>query len=135
MQYLVRTFLLLSAILVIGCASAPSGKSFDSPIGEWSSNIEAVNGRWMVTNITIIDETKGTYALANGQLAFYSIDDQRKWEGYFIDETVGHSCPDKKNGSYYWGVVIFQFDDAYTRFSGKYDICGEGHTYDWDGYR
>ena len=36
MLNLVKTFVLLSTILIIDCASGASGKSFDSAMGEWS---------------------------------------------------------------------------------------------------
>ncbi len=33
MLNLVKTFVLLSTLLIVGCASGPSGKSFDSAMG------------------------------------------------------------------------------------------------------
>jgi hypothetical protein len=134
MQNLTRTFVLLSTILIIGCAGL-SGKSFDSAMGEWSWKFESVGGREHSGNMTIVDETKATYTYRNGRFIFYATDDQGKWEGHWVEDSGLSACSDKKDGSYYWGVVILQFDDAYTSFSGKYDECGEGHRYDWDGHR
>ena len=135
MLNLMRTFLLLSTILIIGCASGPSGKSFDSVMGEWSSQLQQPTGTAVSIKITIIDETKATYTWMNGRIFFYAIDDQGKWEGYWVEDAGQHDCSDKKDGSTDWGTVIFQFNDAYNRFSGKWDFCGDGELFDWDGVR
>ena len=85
--------------------------------------------------MTIIDETKATYTWSNGRIFFYSTDDQGKWEGYWVENAGQHDCSDKKDGSTDWGVAIFQFNDAYNSFSGKWNFCGSGEEFDWDGAR
>jgi len=85
--------------------------------------------------MTIVDETKSTYSsYRNGRILFCAIDDQRKWEGYWVEEINGN-CADKKDGSTYWGVVTFRFNDTYTEWKGEFDECGEGRKYPWDGFR
>ncbi len=134
MQNLTRTFVLLSTSLIIGCAG-PSGKSFDSAMGEWSWQFEYPSGGFSSGKMTIIDETKATYTDRNGRILFHTIDDQGKWEGYWVESSGSHSCSDKKDGSTDWGAVTFQFNDAYNRFSGKYNFCGDSQDFDWDGAR
>ena len=134
MQNLTRTFVLLSTILIIGCAGL-SGKSFDSAMGEWSWKLEAPSSREYSGNMTIIDETKATYTYGNGRIFFYAADDKGKWEGHWVENYGPRNCSDKKDGSTYWGVAIFQFNDAYNSFRGKWDECGDGVTYFWDGSR
>ena len=87
MQTLIRTFVLLSTVLIIGCASGPSGKSFDSAIGEWWWQFGAPSGREYSGKMTIIDETKATSTWKNGRIFFYAIDDQGKWEGHWVNDT------------------------------------------------
>ena len=135
MLNLTRTFVLLSTILIIGCATGPSGKSFDSAVGEWSSQILQPTGIALSTKLTIIDETKATYEWTNGRILFHSIDGQGKWEGYWVEDAGRHDCGDKKDGSTDWGVAVFQFNDAYNKFTGKWDFCGDGEKFDWDGVR
>ena len=85
--------------------------------------------------MTIVDETKAIYpSYRNGRIFWYAIDDQRKWEGYWIDEIAGN-CIEKKYGSTYWGVVTFRFNETYTEWKGEFDECGEGRKYPWDGIR
>ena len=134
MQNLTRTFVLLSSILIIGCAG-PSGKSFDSAMGDWSWKFEAPSGREFSGSMTIIDETKATYTHRNGRIIFYAIDDQGKWEGHWVEDSGPLTCSDKKDGSSHWGVAIFQFNDAYNSFRGKWGNCGEGPQSFWDGDR
>ena len=135
MLNLVKTFVLLSTSLIIGCATSSSGKSFDSAIGEWKLQIHAPNGTTYAARLTIIDETKAKYTWSNGRIFFYAIDNPVKWEGYWIEDSGQHDCSEEKNGSTDWGVGSFQFNDAYNRFSGKWDFCGDGDEYDWDGAR
>ena len=104
LQNLLRKFVLLSSILISGCAG-PSGKSFDSAMGEWSSQIHPPYGASKFAKLTIIDETKATYTWMNGRIFFYAIDDQDKWEGYRVENSGAHDCADKKDGSTDWGAV------------------------------
>jgi hypothetical protein len=85
--------------------------------------------------MTIVDETKATYPLyGNGRIFFYAIDDQRKWEGYWVQDGADN-CANKKDGSNHWGAVTFQFNDTYTEWKGEYDECGVGRKLPWDGVR
>ena len=135
MLNLMRIFVVLSTTLLIGCASGPSGKSFDSAMGEWSWQLEMPTGQGKGGKMTIIDETKATVTHANGRILFYAVDDQGKWEGYWVQNSGAHDCSDAKDGSTDWGVVTFQFNDAYNKFSGKWNFCGDGELFDWDGAR
>jgi hypothetical protein len=135
MLNLIRLLAMLSTLLIVGCASGPSGKSFDSAIGEWSWTFGSPSGRVYSGEMTIIDETKATTTFKNGRIFFYAIDGQGKWEGHWVAETLKKPCSDKKDGSIYWGVAIFQFNDAYNSFKGTYDFCGDGGTFFWDGVR
>jgi hypothetical protein len=103
-------------------------------MGVWSSRNQGPDCILERSQLTIVDETKATFTLLNGRILFYAIDDQRKWEGYWVDEVLG-LCADKKDGSTYWGVVTFRFNDTYTEWKGEFDECGEGRKYPWDGFR
>jgi hypothetical protein len=87
--------------------------------------------------MTIVDEAKATYpSNQNGRILFYAIDDQRKWEGYWVQDIDGGGrCADKKDGSTYWGAVTFRFNETYTQWKGNFDFCGVGRKFPWDGFR
>jgi adenylate cyclase len=122
--------------LISGPASDASGKTFDSAMGEWSSRDQGPDCVMERSQMTIVDEIKATYTIGNGRIFFYAIDDQRKWEGYWVqDGIVGFDCTDKKDGSTYWGAVTFRFNDTYTQWKGEFDFCGEGRKYPWNGFR
>jgi tetratricopeptide (TPR) repeat protein len=121
--------------LIAGSASGASAKTFDSAMGEWSSIFQGSDCVLNKVQLTIVDETKAiTPSYRNGRILFYALDDQRKWEGYWVDEIAGN-CVEKKDGSTYWGVVTFRFNDTYTEWKGEFDECGEGRKYPWDGFR
>ena len=136
MSKLIGTFVLLSTILITGCASGPSGKTFDSALGEWKTLFISIKGRSVSPRMTIIDETKATYGFHRGRIFFFAVDDQGKWEGYWVESYAPNmSCTEKKDGSNVWGVVVLQFNDTYTNFTGDWDSCGEGKKHPWKGNR
>lgn len=134
MQNFIRRFVQFSPILVIGCAG-PSESSFDSPVGDWDMRIHAEFGSPKFAKLTIVDETKATYAWKNGRIFFYSTDAQGGWEGYWVEDSVQNKCSDKKDGSARWGVNIFKFNDAYNSFTGEWDFCGDGQRWELEGDR
>jgi len=81
-------------------------------MGEWSWQLQRPIGTALSGKMTFIDETKATYTYDSGRIFFYAIDDQGKWEGYWVENSGAHDCADKKDGSTDWGAVIFQFNDA-----------------------
>jgi TolB-like protein/class 3 adenylate cyclase len=124
-----------SQFLITGSASGASGKTFDSAMGEWSSRAQERDCTLNTIQMTIVDETKATYlSYGNGRILFYAIDDQRKWEGYWVQDGADY-CANKKDGSTYWGAVTFQFNDTYTKWKGEYDECGVGRKHLWHGVR
>ena len=122
--------------LIIGSASGASGKTFDSAMGEWNIRVQGPDCILDIAEMTFVDEIKVTYtpSYREGRVFWYAIDDQRKWEGYWVEGARGN-CADKKDGSTYWGVLTIRFNDTYTEWKGEFNICGEGRKYPWDGFR
>jgi hypothetical protein len=136
MFHLTRVLAIFSTLLLVSCASGPSGKSFDSALGEWKAKIQIMSNQSRSARMTIIDETKASYAFNGGRIFFYAVDDQGKWEGYWVEnDAPDMSCTEQKDGSNVWGVVVFQFNDTYSSFTGDSDACGKGTKYPWNGYR
>jgi hypothetical protein len=136
MFHLTRALAILSTLLIVSCASGPSGKAFDSALGEWETEFKTMSNKSRSARMTIIDETKASYAFNGGRIFFYAVDDQGKWEGYWVeDDTPNMSCTEIKDGSNGWGVVVFQFNDTYSSFTGDWDACGKGIKYSYSGYR
>lgn len=137
MLNLLKICALLSITLIFGCATGPSGMTFDSPVGEWSEKYERMNDRGTRTHkFTMIDETKGTYP-SSQKVEFYAIDEQRRWKGYWIMKTGTNTnmCSEEKSGSPYWGVQVYQFNETYNQYTGTWDVCGEGQKYKTRGVR
>ncbi len=126
---------MLSTLLIISCATGPSEKTFDSAVGVWSDKYKTMSGKTRSSVVTIIDETKATYTNPNGRIEFYSIDDQRTWKGYWIEEDGSTSCSVEKSGSMHWGEQIYQFNETYSQYTGSWDMCGKGPKYSFKGVR
>ena len=122
-------------LLIAGCATAPSGNSFDSAIGEWNERYETMNGNTRSTVLTISDETRAIYSNPTVQIAFYSIDDQRRWKGDWTGESGANPCSVERNGSQYWGEQILHFNETYNQYTGTWNACGEGPNYPYNGIR
>ena len=130
-----KALAMLSTVLIISCATGPSGKMFDSAIGEWNDRYTTMSGKTRSSVVTFIDESKATYTNPNGRIEFYSIDDQRTWKGYWIEESGSSSCSEEKSGSKYWGEQIFHFNETYSQYTGTWDMCGKGAKYSFKGVR
>jgi len=135
MLHSIKALATLSTLLIISGASNSSGKSFDSPIGEWNEQYESMSGDMRSSTVTIIDESKGIYTNPNGRIEFYAIDEQGKWKGYWIEEGGSDPCSEEKSGSMFWGEQTFKFDDTYDQYVGTWDMCGEGRKYTTKGVR
>ena len=141
-----KTISILSAFLLVSCATAPSGDNYDSPIGEWTDQYETTGGGEVpsgaggttkTTKFIIIDETRAIYPGLNGRVEFYAIDEQGRWKGYWIDEHLSKYflCYEEKGGSPYWGEIMYQFNETYNQYTGTWDKCGEGKKYAISGFR
>jgi hypothetical protein len=135
MLHSTKALVMLSTLVIISCATAPSGKTFDSAIGVWSDKYTTSMGKTRSSVVTITDETRGAYTNPDGRIEFYSIDDQRAWKGYWIEESGTKPCPTEKSGSMYWGEQIYQFNETYNQYTGTWDFCGKGEKYSFKGVR
>ena len=138
MLNLIRTIVILSMLLVVGYASGQSENSFDSAKGAWFEEFQTMKGKWKPSKVTIIDETNAKFKTRNnpnGRIIFYAINDQGKWEGYWVGGPNDSGCSQKKHGSSMWGVQIFQFNDTYDAYEGSWDMCGKGKKYPTKGTR
>ena len=136
MFHLTRVLAIFSTLLMVSCASGPSGKTFDSALGEWKTEFITMNSQSGTPRMTIIDETKASYAFTGGRIFFSAVDDQGKWEGYWVeDDATDMSCTEKKDGSNVWGVVVFQFNETYNEYKGTWDFCGEDQKFATKGVR
>jgi len=136
MFHLTRVLAIIAILIMVGCASSPSGKTFDSAQGEWTFEFKTMTNKSRSTRMKIIDETKANYEFNGGRIFFYAVDDQGKWEGYWVeDEAPDISCTEKKDGSNVWGVSTLQFNETYSSFTGEWDVCGKGTKYPQSGFR
>ena len=143
-----KVLLVLSISLVFGCATptSSSGKVFDSPIGEWTEQFESSGGYeidpgvdtpTLTSKLSIIDKNRAIYSRHNGRVEFYEIDEQGRWKGYWIHETMTkyYVCGEEKGGSVFWGKMVYEFNEAYNQYTGTWDRCGEGEIYAIKGFR
>lgn len=131
-----RISILLTLTALTGCASGPSGEAFDSPVGLWTERFEMVNASTHTAQVHIVDENHATYTSPHpGRIEFYAVDEQGRWKGYWINQTGRYACAEEKNGSRYWGESIYRFNQTFNRYTGTWDVCGEGPNYALEGYR
>ena len=128
MQNLLKRMAMTSLLILI-FASNSWGESFDSPLGDWTTQWQRKNGSWSKpTPFKILDKNKATYSLRNGRILFYDSSDPYRWEGFWVqDSAISFKCETKKDGSKYWGVYTIQFNEDYSKFQATYDTCGDGN--------
>ena len=117
------------------CSNATlAGGSFEKAEGEWVSVWEKTHGGTM-TSKTIFGASGEMVYTPDGTVNFQSADDNGKWEGYWVESSAPQRCDTKKDGSHYWGMVLFEFNETYNEFKGTWDFCGEGKKREWTGER
>ncbi len=75
------------------------------------------------------------YYVPSGTDNFHSADDNGKGTGYWVEVSAPQYYDLAKDGSHYWGVVQFQFNEAYNEFEGTWDFCGKDLKHGWKGKR
>ena len=114
--------------------SQSDGDTFDKAQGRWESQWEKTHGGTQTATTTF--DYYGNMASTPGPIVkFNSADDSGKWEGYWVEDSGSHRCDTKEGGSHHWGVVEFQFNEAYNEFEGTWDFCGNGLKHGWKGKR
>jgi hypothetical protein len=105
----------------------------------WLTERVVSSGSLYPFSLTIIDEKSARYRSARadsrGRIIFTSIGSEGRWEGYWIGSKPANVCLENREGSRNWGLVIWEFDETYSRFKGTWDYCGEGRKYLWNGRR
>jgi hypothetical protein len=76
---------------------------------------------------------RATYNSDNGRV-IYGVDG-RVITGYWIENSSGQVCETERDGSLYWGRIVFEFNDTFTAFSGKWGYCNDEPASAWDGTR
>lgn len=128
-----KTLALFPVLLIFGCATGPSGETYDSPIGKWLDTHETTLGSNKSERLTIVDDRSGTFP--RGRIEFYDTSQEREWKAYWILENGRYECAEEKGGSKYWGVQVFRFNQDFNRYTGYWDSCGEGQQYGARGTR
>ncbi len=127
------TAALLLAAAAGGAASAEG--VFDQAEGRWLSEWQTSRGG-MHTAKSTFDEYGRMASVPDGPwVTFYSADDSGQWEGFWTAKSSPQRCTTAKEGNHHWGVVRFQFNQAYDEFAGTWDFCGEGEQWEWRGKR
>ena len=134
MSKTIRILAVPSMVLVIGCASGPSGQVFESPLGEWSETHELKSGRTKTVKLVITDKTRGMDS-KGAMLEIFSADDDHMWKAYWILESGIYPCSEKKQGSPYWGEEVFNFNETFNQYTGTWNSCGAGQEYWTRGVR
>jgi len=105
--------------------------------GKWKGQSEKYRGGMMKVGMKFYATGKVHY-MRSETLRFHTADDNRLWEGIWAKEPGffgKKSCPTAPDDADSWGVVTFQFNEAYTEFEGSWDYCGEGKKFKWTGKR
>jgi hypothetical protein len=107
---------------------------FEKAEGRWVSEWQTSHGGTETTKTTF-DEYGRMSSVPGPWVTFYAADDAGLWQGYWTSDSSPQRCPTEKEGRRHWGVVEFQFDEAYQEFEGTWDFCGEGQKWAWKGKR
>ena len=96
-----------------------------------------IEGVWKTT------EGKATIALDGNKVHGYYDNDNgellgemtypKRFEGYWIEDKSNEKCSTAKNGRYYWGKIVWKFDDKMCSFKGSWSYCNKTPNRSWRG--
>ena len=136
MSHPIKIIILIATVLVQSCANPSLDKTYNSPDGSWRSAVQTSTSWLSLGKMTFSGTDKATYTYRNGRILFDETGNNGEWKGHWVEENIPTiKCGNEIDGSDSWGVVILQFNDAYTRFRGTYDRCGNGRKNGWEGTR
>ena len=120
--------------ITIGGADATKGVTVDFGREYTKSSVE---GEWKTSEGTTkirLGGTKvqGSYSQDNGEL-IGEMTYPQKFEGFWIEDNSDVKCSTVKNGRYYWGKVVWEFDDDMCSFKGKWGYCNKKPDSSWNG--
>ena len=127
----------LSAVIFLAAAAGSpvmAEGAFAKAEGRWLSEWQTSGGRTQTAKSTF-DNSGGMTSVPGPWVTFYAADDSGQWEGFWTSDSSPKPCATEKEGRQHWGVVRFQFNEAYDEFSGSWDFCGEGEQWEWRGRR
>lgn len=138
-MFRLSTITILAAITSLtGCTTLPtepSGQTFDSAIGTWVTEWQAMKGSNTTrTALIIVDEKTATYQWNDGKINFFESGSTNLWRGYWTEDWA-KKCDVKQGELESWGIVTLRFNEDYNRFEGTWDSCGKGKKAPWDGFR
>jgi Ca-activated chloride channel family protein len=102
-----------------------------------SEQVDGISGIWETSEgkATLKQSGKtvrGTYEQDHGVIVG-EMTYPRRFEGYWIEDRSDKKCATPREGRYYWGRVIWNFDKERCRFSGEWSYCDETPRYSWRG--
>ncbi len=103
-----------------------------------SEQTEGISGIWKTSegSATIRQngkQVRGEYDQDGGVIIGQMTYPQRM-EGYWIENRSDYKCATPKEGRYYWGRVIWNFDNDMCSFKGKWSYCDEAPRRSWKGH-
>lgn len=132
-----RTVCFVAVAMILVAMSGQAARAdgvFGKAEGRWDSEWQTSRGGTQTGRSTF--DSYGQMSTIDGPVVtFYTADDSGYWEGYWTAPNSPHPCATEKDGYRHWGVVKFQFDESYDQFTGTWDFCGEGETWEWQGKR
>ncbi len=99
--------------------------------------LTTIEGVWETTEgkatITLdTNKVHGYYSSDNGEL-LGEMTYPKRFEGYWIEDKSNEKCSTAKNGRYYWGKIVWKFDDKMCSFKGSWSYCNKTPNRSWRG--
>lgn len=96
--------------------------------GKWSTSCGT-----MTFNVGAGGKVIARYTEDNGRII--GVLRGRRLIGHWIEDDSTVKCKTKRDGSYYWGRIVLEFDANFTKFTGKWSYDERKPTAAWDGER
>ena len=104
--------------------------------------IQAIQGEWKSDYGTIKFYENSDEQIAGDYSGFFVIGgtiigslEGNKLSGYWFQTNSASECSKKHNGYTHWGHLVFQFQNEYRDFIGKWGYCDDEIVKSWNGQK
>jgi len=104
--------------------------------------IQAIQGEWKSDYGTIKFYENSDEQIAGDYSGFFVIGgtiigalEGNKLSGYWFQTNSASECSKKHNGYTHWGHLVFQFQNEYRDFIGKWGYCDDEVVKSWNGQK
>lgn len=124
-----------AAVSLVAFAGTASAQNVNNYTTYWTNPDNTVSSSAMTFRQFRSGAFDGTYPVGQGKIGGFKIPEQRRWAGAWYQQSAAPRCQTAQFNTFFWGQLEFWDSNQPGQFQGRYNFCGQGPWYNWNGAR